>query len=138
MGRIRIGLPAVAQIRNRAAKYGDPSAAATPAAINAFSDELGKDVRTPIVDPPASAADAYPICGLTYLLVPEQGKDPKKQDMVKQFIQFILTDGQNTAGSLYDAKLPPNLADEGHKMKATRCWERSRPPRLLSRKVTEL
>jgi phosphoribosylglycinamide formyltransferase 1 len=106
----------VAQIRNQAAKYVDPSAAATTAAINAFSDELGKDVRTPIVDPPASAAHAYPICGLTYLLVPKQGKDPKKHDMVKQFIQFILTDGQNTAECLYYAKLPPNLADEGQKM----------------------
>ena len=106
----------VAQIRNQAGKYVEPSASATTAAINAFGDDLTKDVRTPIVDPPASAADAYPICGLTYLLVPKQGKDPKKQDMVKQFIQFILTDGQNTAESLYYAKLPPNLTDEGQKM----------------------
>ena len=106
----------VAQIRNQAGKYIEPSAEGTTAAIDAFSDELAKDVRNPIVDPPASAADAYPICGLTYLLIPKQGKDPKKQEMVKQFIQFILTDGQNTAESLYYAKLPPNLAGEGQKM----------------------
>ena len=90
--------------------------AATTAAINAFSDDLAKDVRTPIVDPPASAADAYPICGLTYLLVPKQGKDPKKQEIVKQFIQFIVTDGQSSAESLFYAKLPPNLADQDQKL----------------------
>jgi len=75
----------VAQIKNQAGSWVEPSPAGTTAAIEAFQSELAKDVRTPIVDPPASAKDAYPISGLTFLLVPKQGKDPAKQDMVKQF-----------------------------------------------------
>src|SRR5262249_28201954 len=54
----------VAVVRNRAGNWVEPSAASTAAAINAFSEELAKDGRVPIVDPPASAKDAYPIASL--------------------------------------------------------------------------
>ena len=102
----------VAQVRNRAGNWVEPSPAATTAAINAFADELAKDVRTPIVDPPASAKDAYPIAGLTFLLVPKQGKDPKRTQTVKDFVQYIVTQGQNEAESLAYAKLPGALQQQ--------------------------
>jgi phosphate transport system substrate-binding protein len=89
----------VASVRNRAGNWVEPSPAATTAAINAFAEELAKDVRTPIVDPPASAKDAYSIAGLTFLLVPKQGKDPKRTQTVKDFVQYIVTQGQNEAWS---------------------------------------
>src|SRR5215831_11879129 len=54
---------AVAAVRNRAGQFIEPTPAATTAAMNAFSSDLAKDVRAPIVDPPASAKDAYPIAG---------------------------------------------------------------------------
>ncbi len=106
----------VAQIRNQAGNWVDPSPASTTAAIDAFSEDLAKDVRTPIVDPPASARDAYPICGLTYLLVTKQGKDAKKTEVVKNFVQYIITDGQASAEALAYAKLPPTLADQDQKL----------------------
>jgi len=77
---------------------------------------LAKDVRTPIVDPPASSKDAYPISGLTFLLVPKQGKDLAKQKMVKDFVQFIITQGQNSAEGLQYAKLPQSLAEQDQKL----------------------
>jgi phosphate transport system substrate-binding protein len=70
------GLP-VAFMQNRAGHYVAPSPAV--AAIKAFSSELEKDARTPIVDPPASAKDAYPISGLSFILIrkgPESNEDP--------------------------------------------------------------
>ena len=37
-------------------------------AVNAAIDILAKDIRTPIVDPPATAKGAYPIAGLSFIL----------------------------------------------------------------------
>jgi phosphate transport system substrate-binding protein len=106
----------VAQIRNQAGEWVDPTAAGASAAIGAFQAELAKDVRTPVVDPPASAKNAYPISGLTYLLVPKQGKDEAKAQTVKDFVQYIITQGQDTAESLQYSKLPQSLAEVDQKL----------------------
>ncbi|MBV8049876.1 MAG: phosphate ABC transporter substrate-binding protein PstS [Acidobacteriaceae bacterium] len=102
----------VAQVRNQAGNWVEPSAAGTTAAINAFSDQLAKDVRTPIVDPPASAKDAYPIAGLTFLLIPKDAKNPDKGKVLKEFAEYIVTQGQNQAESLFYAKLPAPLQQQ--------------------------
>ena len=105
----------VALIRNQAGNWVEPSAESTTAAIEASNAELAKDVRTPIVDPPASK-DAYPISGLTFLLVPKQGKSPEREQMVTEFIQFIITQGQNSAEGLQYAKLPQSLEQQDQKL----------------------
>jgi phosphate transport system substrate-binding protein len=99
----------VALVQNLAGKYVSPTAAGTSAAIDAFSGELSKDVRTPIVNAPASAQDAYPISGLTFLLVPKQAKDLNKAGEVKGFVQYIITGGQDPAEQLHYAKIPASL-----------------------------
>jgi phosphate transport system substrate-binding protein len=99
----------VALVQNLAGKYVSPTAAGTSAAIDAFSGELSKDVRTPIVNAPASAQDAYPISGLTFLLVPKQAKDLNKGREVKGFVQYIITGGQDPAEQLHYAKIPASL-----------------------------
>lgn len=106
----------VALIRNQAGQWEEPSAAATTAAIDGFRDELAKDVRTPIVDPPASAKEAYPICGLTYLMVAKDGQDAAKRREVRDFIDYVITTGQDSANSLYYAPLPPGLVDQDKKL----------------------
>jgi phosphate transport system substrate-binding protein len=106
----------VALIRNAAGEWEAPSTAGTTAAIAAFHDELEKDVRTPIVDPPASAKDAYPICGLTYLLVPRDGQDAAKRQQVKDFIEYVLGRGQSASDSLFYAQLPQGLVDQDKKL----------------------
>jgi phosphate transport system substrate-binding protein len=108
----------VALIRNQAGAWVEPTAAGATAAINAFGKELAQDVRTSIVDPPASAKDAYPISGLTFLLVPKSGKDADKTEMVKNFVQYIVTDGQNTAENLSYAKLPGPLQQQDQSLLA--------------------
>lgn len=106
----------VADIRNAAGNWVAPSAASATAAIDAFQAELAKDVRTPVVDPPTSSKDAYPIAGLTFLLIPKQGKDVAKQNTLKEFVQYILTDGQNSADQLDYSKLPESLASQDQKL----------------------
>jgi len=99
----------VAKIKNQAGQYVAATAAATTAAINAFSSQLAQDPRTPIVNAPASAADAYPISGLTFLIIPKDGAGQAKRAALKGFVQYIITDGQATAGTLNYAPLPDGV-----------------------------
>ena len=99
----------VVDMENKSGKFVAPTAAGTSAAIDAFSAELQKDVRTPIVDAPASAPDAYPISGLTFLLVPTNPKDAKKGAETKAFIEYVISQGQVATEPLHYAKLPSSL-----------------------------
>lgn len=99
----------VAKIRNAAGQYVWPSAAGTTAAIAAFSAELAKDPRVPIVNPPASAANAYPIAGLTFLLLPKDGPNKEKRAALKGFVKYVIGPGQATAGALNYAPLPEDV-----------------------------
>jgi phosphate transport system substrate-binding protein len=96
----------VAAIKNQAGNYVLPSTAGTTAAINAFKDQLAKDDRTSIANPPASAADAYPISTLTFLIIPKDGKDAQKRAALKQFLVYVVTDGQQVTSGLNYAPLP--------------------------------
>ena len=96
-------LPA-ALVRNKAGKFVEASLASTTAAVEGAAATLAKDVRTPIVNSPAP--DAYPIAGLTFLLVYQDQKDPVKARALADFIRWSMTDGQDVAESLDYAKLP--------------------------------
>jgi len=98
-----------ALIENQAGKFVAATADGTTADIAAFSSQISQDPRQPIVNPAANAPDAYPISGLTFLLVPKDGPDVAKRTALKQFIQYIITDGQATAGGLNYAPLPDSV-----------------------------
>jgi phosphate transport system substrate-binding protein len=98
-----------ASIKNAAGQFVQPTAAGTTSAIAAFSAQLTQDPRVPIVNPPATAADAYPVSGLTFLIIPKDGPDKGKRAALKQFVQYVITDGQATAGSLNYAPLPDGV-----------------------------
>lgn len=105
----------VVLMQNQAGKFVAPSTESASADIDAFKAQLAKDVRDPIVNPPASAPKAYPITGLTFLLVPAQAKDASRGNAVKQFITYVVTKGQAIAPQLHYAALPPSIAklDQG-------------------------
>ena len=94
----------VASVRNRSGKFIEPSLASTTAAAEGAAPQLAKDVRYPIVNSPAP--DAYPICGLTFLLVYQDQKDAAKARALADFIQWAIHDGQSVATSLEYAPLP--------------------------------
>ena len=99
----------LSKIKNLAGNYVTPSLASTTAAISAFTAQLAQDPRTPIVNAPASAADAYPISTLTFVIVPKDGPDKAKRAALKSFLQYVVTDGQAAAQQLNYAPLPDGV-----------------------------
>jgi phosphate transport system substrate-binding protein len=119
-------LPVVA-VKNRAGNFISPSLESTTAAVAAAAQALAKDVRTPIVN--SNGGGAYPISGLTYLLVYQNMKDPARAKQLAAFIDWAIHDGQSMAAPLDYAALPPavvkvneatlaTLMANGHKIAA--------------------
>ena len=106
------GLP-VASIQNKAGEFIAPSPASAALAIGAFNDALSRDLRTPIVDPSATAKGAYPITGLTFIIIPKKSVLPGEQRKFKDFVTYCLTDGQISAEEMSYTKLPATLQQQG-------------------------
>jgi phosphate transport system substrate-binding protein len=100
----------VASIQNRAGSFVAPSSRSATATIEAFDDLLSKDVRTSVVDPPATAKEAYPIVGITFLVFAKTGSGAEQQ-AIREFVQYVIQDGQEMAQSLQYAKLPKLIQD---------------------------
>jgi phosphate transport system substrate-binding protein len=109
------GVP-VASIQNQAGRYVEPSPASAAAAIAAFSDALSKDARTPVVDPPAAAASAYPISGISFVLIRQDRPDADQQRAIKDFLAYAISTGQGSAEELYYAKLPDLVQQQGQRL----------------------
>jgi phosphate transport system substrate-binding protein len=106
------GVP-VASIQNKAGEYIVPSPASAYVAVTAATDALSKDVRTPIVDPPATAKEAYPITGLSFILIPKDSHRDGEQAALKGFVAYSLSTGQDVAEGLFYAKLPTSVEQQG-------------------------
>jgi phosphate transport system substrate-binding protein len=104
----------LATVQNRAGIFVEPTPQSTAASIAAFEADLTRDVRSPIVDPPASAKDAYPVAGFTYLLVARDRANKNDQMAVRSFAAYALSSGQEMAEPLSYAKLPPFLQQEAN------------------------
>jgi len=102
----------VASIQNRAGAFVAPSSTSTTAAVQAFDQELSQDLRASIVDPPASAKDAYPISGLSFFLIAKDGSDTVERQAIRNFVQYILTGGQDLSEGLDYARLPKPIQDQ--------------------------
>lgn len=111
------GLP-VASIQNRAGEFVAPSPASAAITIGAFQDALAKDDRTPVVDPPASAKGAYPITGLSFILIPRANPTDGQQQKFKDFLTYCLTDGQNSAEDMSYTPLPAPILQHGQALLA--------------------
>ncbi len=106
----------VAEIQNKAGRWVAPSAQGATVAIDAFKDSLDKDLRASIVQPPASASDAYPISGMTYLLIPKDGADKAKRAALKDFVKYVITSGQQVSTQLDYSQLPQSLEQIDQKL----------------------
>jgi phosphate transport system substrate-binding protein len=91
-----------ALLRNAAGKYPAP----TPDSIKAAADAVTQaraDGSIPLVNPPASAADAYPMSTYTYAIVP---KSSPKAATLKAFLTYAIGDGQSFGPGLGFPALP--------------------------------
>ena len=105
---------AFASIQNEAGEFVQPTPQSAYLAVNAATGMLAQDVRTPIVDPPASAKGAYPITGLSYILIPKDNQHVgREQELLKGYIAYVLSTGQNVSEQLYYAKLPSAVQQQG-------------------------
>ena len=94
----------VALLKNKAGNFVDPTLASITAAVEGAAASLARDVRTPIVN--SGKSEAYPIAGLTYLLVYRDQKDAAKGKALADFIGWAMHDGQEMAEGLDYARLP--------------------------------
>jgi phosphate transport system substrate-binding protein len=68
------------------------------------------DFRVSITNAPGKTA--YPISSFTWLLIPEQSKDPKKGKILQDFLNWMVVDGQKMTNQLSYAPLPGNVVEK--------------------------
>lgn len=98
-------------VQNAAGKFLKADLAGVTAAAAGTVKEMPDDFRVSITDAPGGGA--YPISSFTWLLIPAQIQDATKRDAIKDFLKWMLADGQNYNEGLSYAKLPkPVVAKE--------------------------
>jgi phosphate transport system substrate-binding protein len=95
------------RVRNSAGVFVKADLASTTAAAASAASNMPEDFRVSITNPPGEAA--YPICSFTYLLIPAKIEDANKEGIIKNFLHWMLTDGQKDAEPLTYAPLPKEV-----------------------------
>jgi len=98
---------AFGRVRNSAGVFLKADLASVTAAAAAFAKTIPEDFRVSITNAPGKAS--YPICSFTYLLVPTTIADPNKKQVIKDFLTWMLNDGQKDAEPLSYARLPKEV-----------------------------
>ena len=92
-------------VRNSSGKFIKASLESVTAA--AALKSMPDDFRVSITD--SGNKEAYPISSFTWLLIPEQIKDPAKKKIIVDFLHWMLTDGQKLTAALSYAPLPKDV-----------------------------
>jgi phosphate transport system substrate-binding protein len=96
-----------ADIKNKSGNFITPSIESTTAAVNGKIDSMPADFRVSLVNP--DGADAYPIAGVTWILVYKNQTDKVKGQKIVEFLRWAITDGQKYSKDLLYAPLPESL-----------------------------
>jgi len=92
------------KVQNAAGKFVKADLAGVTAAAAGAAKDMPDDFRVSITNAPG--ATSYPISSFTWLLVPEKIQDAAKRDAIKDFLKWMLNDGQSFNEGLSYAKLP--------------------------------
>jgi len=103
---VKNNLPA-SDIKNKSGNFMVPSIESTTAAINGKMNSMPADFRVSLVNP--DGADAYPIAGLTWILVYKNQPDKVKGEKIVKFLRWAITDGQEYSAELLYAPLPEKM-----------------------------
>ncbi len=95
-------------VRNRSRCICEGLAGFDDAAAAAASANMPTDFRVSITN--ANGKDAYPICSFTWLLIPQQSKDAAKGKVLRDFVSWMLRDGEREVTALTYAPLPQEVA----------------------------
>ena len=95
----------MAAIKNKDGKFVAPSLEGATAAV------AGATVKDDLTYDPlnAAGADSYPITAPTYLLLKNKYDDANTANLVKEYVRYVLTDGQPIAKDVNFASLPSGL-----------------------------
>jgi phosphate transport system substrate-binding protein len=92
------------KVKNVSGAFVEASLASVTAAAAGAAKEMPDDFRVSITNAPGK--DAYPISSFTWLLIPEKISDATKKKAIKDFLAWMLADGQNMTEPLAYARLP--------------------------------
>jgi phosphate transport system substrate-binding protein len=93
--------------RNSAGAFVKADLASVTAAASSFAKSMPDDFRISITNAPGKAT--YPICSFTYLLIPTTIADGSKRQVIKDFLSWMLNDGQKETEPLSYARLPKEV-----------------------------
>ncbi|HXP78872.1 MAG TPA: phosphate ABC transporter substrate-binding protein PstS [Verrucomicrobiae bacterium] len=99
---------AYGRVKNSSGAFVKADLASVSAAAAAAAKTMPDDFRVSITNPEGNKA-AYPISSFTWLLIPSKFSDTAKRDAVKDFLKWMMTDGQQYCEGLAYAKLPKEV-----------------------------
>lgn len=102
------GLP-IADVKNQSGNFVKPSLESVTAAAESAAS-MPDDFRVMITNAPG--ARAYPISGMTWLLVYQKQQNAEKGKKLVQFLDWMLHDGQQYAPALHYARLPKSVIEK--------------------------
>jgi len=95
------------RVQNAGGVFVKADLAGVTAAASGYAKTMPEDFRVSITNAPGKAA--YPICSFTYLLVPTRIEDANKKQVIKDFLTWMLNEGQKDAEPLTYAELPKEV-----------------------------
>ncbi len=95
---------AYGRVKNSSGAFVKADLKSVTAAAAAAAANMPDSFRVSITNP--SGKDAYPVSSFTWLLVPAKIQDPKKKQILTDFLRWMLTKGQAMAAPLGYAPLP--------------------------------
>ena len=96
-----------AEIQNAEGQWIDPDLKSITLAANNSLQNLPADFRGSITNAPG--AGVYPLSSYTYFLVYERQQDREKAEAVRNFLRWVLRDGQTYSAKLHYAPLPGSV-----------------------------
>ena len=101
---------AFGKVQNAAGKFIKADLASVTAAAAGAAKDMPADFRVSITNAPGAAA--YPVSSFTWLLIPARIQDPAKRDAIKDFLKWMLTEGQKYNEGLTYAQLPKPVIEK--------------------------
>ena len=99
-----------ASIRNKDGKFVEPDLRTIRAAVSVFGNISSSSLPVSQVNQPGRGS--YPIVGFSWILLYQQQKDPAKGRILREFLLWALTKGQQSAPFLLYAPLPARVAQQ--------------------------
>jgi phosphate transport system substrate-binding protein len=100
---------AFGSVKNSSGNFVKASLDGVTAAAASVPD-MPADFRVSITNAPGK--DAYPVSSFTWLLIPQQSKDPAKGKILSDFLNWMVTDGQKMTSALSYAPLPESVVQK--------------------------